>query len=275
MEFPHRIVSGRAHLAATAVGEGDPVVFLHANVCDSRMWSAEVAAAGVHHRAIAYDRRGFGQTRCEAAEDFSAVADLVVVLDALADGRPAVLVGCSHGGRIALDAALLHPRRVRALLLVAPGASGAPEAVYPPDIQPLVDRAQQAEQAGDRDRANARKAHLWLDGPRQPEGRVGGAARRLFLEMNGIALRSPPTGRSLDTAPAFPRLGLVPVPTRLLWGDADFPHIQARCVRMVEEMPAATGHVWPGVAHLPSLERPAESAAFVLDFLEALRTGRR
>ncbi len=36
----------------------------------------------------------------------SAVADLMAVIDSVAGGAPAVLVGCSQGGRIALDAAL-------------------------------------------------------------------------------------------------------------------------------------------------------------------------
>jgi pimeloyl-ACP methyl ester carboxylesterase len=145
-------------------------------------------------KAIAYDRRGFGETRAEK-EDFSAMADLLAVIDVVGNGAPAILVGCSQGGRIALDAALLHPSHVRALVLIAPAASGAPEPIYPPGIEGLMARLKDAEQAGDLDRVNAIKAHLWLDGPLQPEGRVAGEARRLFLDMNAIALRSPPFAR--------------------------------------------------------------------------------
>ena len=47
------------------------------------------------------------------------------------------------------------------------------------------------------------KAHLWLDGPLQPEGRVTGEARRLFLDMNAIVLWLPPIGSNLDVAPTF------------------------------------------------------------------------
>ncbi|WP_271575724.1 alpha/beta fold hydrolase [Bradyrhizobium sp. CCBAU 11361] len=113
------ISSGLARLATEVVGSGTPTVFLHANVCDKRMWRAQLNGMGARHKAVAYDRRGFGETRAEP-EDFSALADLVAVLEATADGKPAVLVGCSLGGRIALDAAIRHPSRVRALILIAP-----------------------------------------------------------------------------------------------------------------------------------------------------------
>jgi pimeloyl-ACP methyl ester carboxylesterase len=112
-------------LAAEAVGTGDPVVFLHANVCDRRMWRAQLDGLGGRNKVIAYDRRGFGETRAEP-EDFSAVADLMAVLDATAASEPAVLVGCSLGGRIALDAALRNPSRVHALILIAPNVRARP-----------------------------------------------------------------------------------------------------------------------------------------------------
>jgi pimeloyl-ACP methyl ester carboxylesterase len=76
MSSHHRIVSGRATLAAEVVGSGAPVIFLHATVCDQRMWREQMDGVGVNNKAIAYDRRGFGETRTEE-ENFSAVADLV------------------------------------------------------------------------------------------------------------------------------------------------------------------------------------------------------
>jgi pimeloyl-ACP methyl ester carboxylesterase len=267
MSSNHQIASGQARLAVNVVGEGDPVVFLHAAVCDSRMWRAQLDAVGAPHKAIAYDRRGFGETRAEK-EDFSAVADLMAVIDAAGNGAPAILVGCSQGGRIALDAALLHPSRVSALVLIAPAASGAPEPIHPPEIEGLMARLKDAEQSGDLDRVNAIKAHLWLDGPLQPEGRVTGEVRRLFLDMNAIALRSPPIGSNLDIAPTFHRLGEISAPSLVLWGDLDFPHIQERCRHIATTMPNASGHMLSGMAHLPSLEQPTEITRQLTDFID-------
>ena len=260
------IVSGRARLATEVAGSGNAIVFLHANVCDRRMWRAQLNAMDATHKTVAYDRRGFGETRAEP-EDFSALADLVAVLEATADGKPAILVGCSLGGRIALDAALRHPSRVRALVLIAPNVAGAPDPVYAPDIEQLMRQSKEIEASGDLDRLNAMKARLWLDGPMAPEGRIAGPARDLLLDMNGIALRSPPFGSEVDVQPFFHRLREVAVPTLVLWGDLDFPYVHDRCRHVVAAVPGAEGRDMPGVAHLPSLERPAEITTFIADFV--------
>ncbi len=59
-----------------------PVALLHAGVADRRAWrgvAARLAAAG--HAAVAYDRRGFGDTPPGTAP-FRHVDDLLAVLDA-------------------------------------------------------------------------------------------------------------------------------------------------------------------------------------------------
>ena len=266
----HQIASGRAQLAAEVVGHGDPVVFLHAGVCDRRMWLAQMPAVGARHKAIAYDRRGFGETRAEP-EDFSSVEDLMTVIDRLGDGEPAILVAGSQGGAIALDAALRHPSAIRALLLIAPNVSGAPEAIYPPEVKPLMVEQKQAQDSGDLDRLNAIKARLLLDGPLAPEGRVTGAARRLFLDMNAIVLHAPPVGSNRDVAPAYPRLGEISVPSLVIWGDLEFPHIQDRSRQIATMMPNGSGHALPGTAHLPSLDQPAAITRLITAFIERCR----
>lgn len=232
-----------------------PLVFLHAGVCDGRMWGGAVAAAAGRRTTLRIDRRGFGQTCLESAVPHAMVADLLAVLDALALPR-VELVGCSQGGRLAIDLALAHPGRVAGLTLVAPAVTGAPTPPLGAPVQALADAIATAEQAGNLDEINRLEAQLWLDGPGQPEGRVGGAARACFLDMNGIALRSPPAGELVDAPPAWPRLEALPGPVRLVWGDLDLPHLVARCREMAERIPGA--QAWPlaGVAHLPPLEAP-------------------
>src|SRR3546814_1630582 len=83
---------------------------------------------------------------------------------------------------------------------------------------------------------------MWLDGPDSEEGRVGGALRELFLAMNATALYASDPGPETNPA-AFPaayaRLADLTLPAQVLWGDGDFPHIQQRCVHLVQAIPRA------------------------------------
>jgi pimeloyl-ACP methyl ester carboxylesterase len=269
MTAKRRITSGRASLATEVVGQGRPVIFLHAHVCDSRMWREQINAVSSTDMAVAYDRRGYRETRAEP-EDFSAVADLMAVIDAVADGKRAILVGCSFGGKIAIDAALRHPSRIAGLVLIAPNVDGAPDPVYEPHIQAMLHRQKAAEDAGDKDQVNAIKARLWLDGPLAEEGRAAGPVRELFLDMNGAVLRSPPMKSNLDTAPAFDRLGEINMPTLVLWGRFDFRHIQDRCHLVAAALPNGSAHALPGAAHLPSLDQPTATTEVISSFLKRL-----
>lgn len=271
MHPSHRVEVDGAVLAlefaAGATPRARPLLFLHAGVTDSRMWDGPQSAASALRPTLRYDRRGFGATRILRPAPHSAVADLCAVLAAVGIEERVDLVGCSQGGRIALDLALAAPERVASLLLVAPAVSGAPAAELDGPARRLADAIEAAEAAADLDRVNELEAQLWLDGPAGPAGRVGGAARALFLDMNGLALRAPAAGEALEAAPAWPRLETLACPVSVLWGDLDLPHLQHRCEALVARIPGARRRVLPGTAHLPPMEAPqrfnAELSAFL------------
>ena len=242
-------------------GERPPVVLLHAGVADRRSWTGvaePLAALGAD--VIAYDRRGFGETAARS-QDFRHLDDLLVVLDATAAERPAWLVGNSQGGLIALDLALSAPERVAGLVLLAPAVSGAPD---PGDHDldaatlRLSDAIDAAYEAGHADELNRLEVALWLDGPAGPEGRVGGPARALALDMNAIALRSPvPDDAGTSGLDAWSRLEEILVPATLAWGELDLPIIIDRCRELADRLPELRDtRVIQGTAHLPTLEQP-------------------
>jgi pimeloyl-ACP methyl ester carboxylesterase len=259
-----------AELCVREAGQGDPLICLHAGVADGRMWAAQEEALRDRCRVIAYDRRGFGETRCEPGP-FSHVQDLIRLLDAMRIDD-AILMGCSQGGRVAIDAALARPKRVRALVLVACAVSGAPEVnELPPDIQARLDALEAAEARADLDAVNELEAQLWLDGPQQPAGRVVGAARELFLSMNGIALRAASPGPPIEPPSAYERLRELSVPTLVIWGPLDFPHVVSLMKHIALQVAGAQQRVIEGTAHLPGMERPDLFNAAVRAFLDGAR----
>lgn len=265
-----RVKSGHAELIGEMHGQGRTLVFLHAGVGDRRMWRAQVEALSPRARTVTYDRRGFGDTRPHD-EPYAHTDDLLAVLQHVGAER-ATLVGCSQGGKIALDFALAHPERVEALVLIAPAIGGAPAPeTFPEAVETLLEELEAAEESGDVDRLNAVEARVWLDGVLGHEGRVTGELRDLFLDMNGVALHAPQIGTERPADPAWPRLAEIAVPTLVVIGDLDFPHVQERCARLPSLLGDARLVVMSGAAHLPSFERSAEFQGHLGAFLAATR----
>jgi pimeloyl-ACP methyl ester carboxylesterase len=261
------IPSGKAELTGVEDGKGPALVFLHAGVADKRMWRDQLAAFADRYRVIAYDRRGFGETRYKP-ETFSHMQDLRAVLDTLGIEQ-ANLVGCSQGGRFAVDFTLAYPKRVAKLVLVAPAIGGAPQPEeLPDDIDNLLQQAEQAQDQNHHDLVNRIEAHMWLDGPRSADGRVPGSARDLFLRMNIIPLKSPSPGKDEAAKDSFKRLKQIEAPTLLIWGDLDFPHLQERCALLGKRIKGAQSALMPGTAHLPNLEQPKKFNALLDAFLK-------
>lgn len=256
--------SGAAEVAVESTGAGPPVVLLHAGVADRRSWRPLAPALAGDHHLVAWDRRGFGDTRVDHPAPHDHLDDLVAVMDAAEVDR-AVVVGNSMGGGIAIDAALAHPDRVSGLVLVGAAWHGAPYPDDPAEVQAIGQAIGDADEAGDLDRVNELECRLWLDGPLADEGRVQGPARELFLDMNGRALRAGELGDARQHDPPWPRLASIDVPVAIVQGSLDEPSGLAVARIAATTFPNASLHVMDEVAHLPSLERPDELAAIVRD----------
>jgi pimeloyl-ACP methyl ester carboxylesterase len=255
-----------ARLVAERIGAGVPVVALHAGVADRRAFRPFARELADVASVVAYDRRGYGDTTYTRGP-FAQVDDLLAVLDATAT-EPAWLVGSSQGGRIAIDCALAEPERVAGLVLLAPALSGDDDEPELSHETARLDRLiEDGEARGELDVVNRHEAHLWLDGPAQVEGRVGGPARDLFLDMNAHALAAADPGIEREPRDATGRLGSIAAPTLVLCGGLDVEPMIDLGARIAREIPGAEHELLPGVAHLPYLERPAGLAARVRAFL--------
>jgi 2-hydroxy-6-oxonona-2,4-dienedioate hydrolase len=251
------------------VGEGDPLVLVHAGIADSRMWEGQLASFAAGYRVIRYDMRGFGRTAMVDGP-FSHHEDLRALLDSL-DIERAHLVGCSMGGGAVLDFALEYPDRVGNLVLAGSAVGG-----FRPDIDPPKewDEIVAADEAGDLERISELEVQIWVDGPERSPEDVDPSVRDLVREMNLIALRNEASELGEEWEPEPPaadRLPDVRAPTLLIVGDEDQPRVFAAADLLEKELPNVRKVIMHGTAHLPNMERPQEFNRLVLDFLEDFR----
>src|SRR4051794_19493392 len=165
---PMEVTSGSATLATESQGSGIDVLLVHAGVTDQRSWRHVVEALPDVH-CLTFDARGYGRTTYALEDGWSAVDDAVAVLDAY-EVASAVVVGSSMGGQTSIDLVLTHPDRVRALVLIGPAISGAPEATYEPEVLALDEEWEAAEARGDQAAVNRMGARGRLGGPAGPGG---------------------------------------------------------------------------------------------------------
>jgi pimeloyl-ACP methyl ester carboxylesterase len=240
-----------------------PVLLLHAGIADSRMWSPQLDLLGsAGFRVVAPDLRGFGERALDGSR-FSHAQDAAALLDG-----PALVVGSSLGGRVALELALRRPELVDRLVLIAPGMPGW-------DWSPHVRDGWEAEEAaferGDRDGAAEASLRLWIDGPRRSPEAVDPGLRALVREMvlRSYELQADAPEDDEEELPGGPlreRLGEIGVPTLVLVGDEDVPDMQAIAAHVAASIGGARLVTLSGVSHLPSLERPGEVNELLLEF---------
>jgi pimeloyl-ACP methyl ester carboxylesterase len=103
-------------------GKGEPVLFMHGLGTTKASFLPSIAALADHHRCIAMDLPGFGDSDKPVFAPYDPAFFskwAIAVLDAL-HIRRAHIVGHSLGGRAAIELGLQHPERVRSLVLMMP-----------------------------------------------------------------------------------------------------------------------------------------------------------
>lgn len=239
------------------------VLLLHAGIADSRMWEPQIEVlqeAG--HTVIAPDLRGFGERRLEPAP-FSHLRDA----EALLDG-PATVVGCSLGGRVALELAVHRPDLVEHLVVIAPGLPGW---AWSDETRAGFAAEEQAYESGDLDGAAAASVRLWIDGPnRSPEEvdpGVRAAVTAMVLGSYELQQGAWEAGAQEDDVldpPVNGRLGEIRCPTLVLVGEEDVADMRAIAAHVADSIEGARLVSIPKAGHLPSLERADEVNALLL-----------
>jgi len=113
-------------------GDGSPLLCIHGTSSSAMVWGAAVEELARLGRVIVYDRRGC--IRSQRPEPYLTTSvsehadDAAALLEALS-ATPAIVIGRSYGGEVAIDLALRYPEHVRALALLEPAVRSLSPAV--------------------------------------------------------------------------------------------------------------------------------------------------
>lgn len=271
----NRVVNSR-RLRYLDYGSGPAVVLLHGMAASWHWWLENIPALAQHHRVIAVDLPGFGDSEplpapAEMATYAHTVLDLLTELGI----ESATVSGHSMGGLVAMAMFVTAPRRVRNLILVDSG--GVPMSERRLAVILVMLRMCSAVLR----RRLIRQALVikpWV--------------RRLALSaaLHDPLVMSPEL--AAKTMPLFGRQGFVDAvaaagravhaavpeaitcPVLLVWGERDVI-VSPRCAQqMHDRLPDSELVVFAGSGHTPMIEFPDQFNDLALKFMAA-RNSRR
>lgn len=225
-----------------------PVVFIPALLCDEQLYRDTIGALGA---AIA---------PCVLISPHPRLEDSVADILERAPERFA-LVGTSYGGNLALEVALAAPERVMALWLMgcSPSAPqpGGPDLAGGLAATPSVVIDMLAGLVVHKDAA-------------APAATFKAMAQRVGGPAGAAQARALGARRETES-----RLGALTMPTLVLWGEQDALAPVAVGQALSTALPNARFEVLHDCGHLPTLEKPIESAALFADLLTKNHAGVR
>lgn len=247
-------VGGDVVASVEDVGTGLPVVFLHGLVGLNEHWEGVVDLVCNRVRCILFELPLLN-LRGQVCS-IQAVAEMTsrFLQDYLAE--PAVLVGNSFGGHVALRIALDQPEQVRGLVLA--GSSGLIEKSMVSDIQIRPSREWLVRKIGELfyDQSHMRPADI--DRAHRELSERGGARAMVRLS------------RSARRDHLGERIGEIAAPTLLLWGRNDIvtpPEAAEEFNRLIRD----SRLVWfDRCGHAPMIEAPQAFAAALAQFADEL-----
>jgi 2-succinyl-6-hydroxy-2,4-cyclohexadiene-1-carboxylate synthase len=244
-------------------GAGPPIVLVHGFGQTGRCWGPLAPALAARHEVVRVDAPGHGGSAGVAA-DLPTTGRLLA-----AAGGPAVYLGYSMGGRMALHVGTEAPEALRALVVV--GGT--------PGLRDPADRA--ARRASDA--ALARRireggvpafVESWLALPMfaglPPEGRFVEERCRNTAEGLATSLELAGTGAQ---APVWDALGAIDVPVLWVAGEDDESYAAVAREAVAAIGANARAALVPGAGHSAHLEQPGRFAELVLPWLAAVTGG--
>jgi pimeloyl-ACP methyl ester carboxylesterase len=244
-------------------GTGQPLVLIHGNVLDHRMWDDQFAEFAQHYQVLRYDARGFGRSAVPTTAQYDHADDLRVLLRTLGLHHAAIL-GLSMGGRIAINFALAYPEAIDALIAADAGVDG-----YTFEAPLLADVITEARRSGVDAARTVWQAHPLLAPASEKPEVVKRLAEMTATYSGWHWLHADP--QRIPSPSALQRLATMQAPALIVVGERDLSDFHRIAEILAQRIPRAARVVLPGVGHMPNMEAPAQFNNVVLNFLDHLK----
>jgi pimeloyl-ACP methyl ester carboxylesterase len=254
---------------------GIPMVFLHGFSVSLACFAKNYPHFAKNHRVIGLDYPGYYLSeKKDTAYDISFMARAVIELLDRLNLKKVVLVGSSMGGAIALEAALLSPEAIGALVLAAPGGFSGRNVLLSRFIglqRALLPKKKVVSTMSAR--LGDRVATFFADenNPAADKIRAGYERMKERSDYPLWIMALVRMAQSLLSVDLSVRAHDVAVPTLVIWGDRDRVLPPAGAKRAERAMGDwATVVMIHGVGHLPFIEATERFHAEVDRFLASL-----
>jgi 3-oxoadipate enol-lactonase len=231
-------------------GDGIPVVLAHGHALDTRMWDDQVPALTDVATVVRYDARAFGRSPRDPETPYSHADDLWRLADHLGI-ESAVLVGLSMGGRTVVEATLVAPERVRALVLLDALLDGVR---WDPESKRGMDAIGEELRSGGLDAARAALLRHGFFVPALRDPDVGRRLTETIGDYSGEAWTSPDP--HLPHPPSIELLGTITAPTTVVVGVLDVPCFREMSEVLAGEIPGGRLITVPDAGHMVNMEAP-------------------
>ena len=241
-------------------GQGPPLVFVHANPFDRRLWTYQVARFSQQFTTINVDIRGYGfSEKPETQFTLEDMADDIAGVMKQESAERAIIVGCSVGSGIALLFGLDRPEMVDGLVLVGGSSRGGGS------IQTRIDGYTSGDLRG------YRLKHMReLFAPGFPETAHGQWVMNLFDEnsdtLSGDSIAQ--IFRARAGCNMTPRLATIKAPTLVINGAHDGSLASGR--ETTSGIDGARQVVIPNTGHACSIEDPGAFDEALITFFRDL-----
>lgn len=242
-------------------GSGLAIILLHDGLLPGVTWDEVWEPLAARHQVIRYDRRGYGRSELPT-KSYSSTEDLRKLLTHL-KVQHAVIVGSSSGGALAIDFAIAHPRMIDGLFLIGPILHGMS---YTAAFQ---ERGARNNEPMQRDDIRA-VAKNWSEDRFLIAGPNEEARRKIYEQLvaNSEKLKFDNHFEQTPSPSASKRLSEVKAPTLILAGEADIADVRAHCAAINAGIRESSQEVIKEAGHLIQLEKPAEVARRIADFVQ-------